>query len=238
MSREVHVRFWESAAVKSRRATQLPLYRQEEIYARSGVPLARSTMAEWVGACGVKLQPLGDGLKTLLLKRAVLHADETPMPTLRPGLKKTHRSYLWAYGTTPYDPDPIVIYDFALGRSGEHARAFLGAWRGKLVCDDFSGYKALFEGDEPAPEVGCMAHARRKFYELFSKHQSQIAGEALEYQKEQLAISARLTLICRGRGVAGTFSCGPCQLDDKGNVRSAPCYSLPSATVERLPSFW
>ena len=81
-------------------------------------------MAEWVGACGVEVQPLGDELRNLLLKRSVLHADETPMPTSRPGLKKAHRSYLWAYGTTPYDPDPIVIYDFAAGRSGEHARAF------------------------------------------------------------------------------------------------------------------
>jgi transposase len=162
-------------------ADHLPLYRQEEIYARSGVPIARSTMAEWVGACGVKLQPLVDALKALLLKRAVLHADETPMPTLRPGLKKTHRSYLWAYGTTAYDPDPIILYDFAVGRSGEHARAFLGDWRGRLVCDDFSGYKALFVGDRPSTEVGCMAHARRKFHALYANHQSQIAGEALEY---------------------------------------------------------
>ena len=159
----------------------LPLYRQEEIYGRTGVPIARSTMAEWVGACGVKLQPLGDALHKLLLKRAVLHADETPMPTLRPGLKKTHRSYLWAYGTTPYDPDPIVLYDFAVGRSGEHARAFLGDWRGKLVCDDFSGYKALFVGDGAVTEIGCMAHARRKFHELHVNHGSAIAGEALEY---------------------------------------------------------
>ena len=157
----------------------LPLYRQEEIYGRTGVPIARSTMAEWVGACGVKLQPLGDELRKLLLKRAVLHADETPMPTLRPGLKKTHRSYLWAYGTTPYDADPIVVYDFAAGRSGEHARAFLGDWRGRLVCDDFSGYKALFQGG--VVEVGCLAHARRKFHELHANHGSEIAGEALEY---------------------------------------------------------
>jgi transposase len=135
----------------------LPLYRQEEIYGRTGVPIPRSTMAEWVGACGVKLQPLGEELRNLLLKRSVLHADETPMPTLRPGLKKTHRSYLWAYGTTPYDPDPIVVYDFAAGRSGEHARAFLGDWRGKLVCDDFSGYKALFERGAVV-EIGCLAH--------------------------------------------------------------------------------
>jgi transposase len=162
-------------------AHHMPLYRQEEIYTRAGVPIPRSSMAEWVGACGVKLQPLADTLKALLLKRSVLHADETPMPTLRPGLKKTHRSYLWAYGTTVYDADPIVIYDFAVGRSGEHARSFLGAWRGKLVCDDFSGYKALFVGDRPATEVGCAAHARRKFHELYANHQSQIAQEALEY---------------------------------------------------------
>jgi transposase len=161
-------------------ADHQPLYRQEEIYGRTGVPIPRSTMAEWVGACGVKLQPLGDELRNLLLKRAVLHADETPMPTLRPGLGKTHRSYLWAYGTTPYDPDPIVVYDFAAGRSGEHARAFLGDWRGKLVCDDFSGYKALFKGDAVV-EIGCMAHARRKFHELHANHGSAIAGEALEY---------------------------------------------------------
>jgi transposase len=165
----------------SKYANHMPLYRQEEIYARSGVPIPRSTMAEWVGACGVRLQPLVDAMKSLLLKRSVLHADETPMPTLRPGLKKTHRAYLWAYGTTAYDPDPIVIYDFAVGRSGEHARAFLGQWREKLVCDDFSGYKALFQGERPATEVGCMAHARRKFHELYANHQSQIAGEALEY---------------------------------------------------------
>jgi transposase len=162
-------------------AHHMPLYRQEEIYARAGVPIPRSSMAEWVGACGVKLQPLADTLKALLLKRSVLHADETPMPTLRPGLKKTHRSYLWAYGTTAFDPDPVVIYDFAVGRSGEHARAFLGEWHGKLVCDDFSGYKALFVGDRPATEVGCTAHARRKFHELYANHQSQIAQEALEY---------------------------------------------------------
>lgn len=162
-------------------ADHCPLYRQEEIYSRSGVSIPRSTMAEWVGACGVKLAPLGDALKNLLLKRSVLHADETPMPTLRPGLKKTHRSYLWAYGTTVYDDDPIVVYDFAVGRSGEHARAFLGPWRGKLVCDDFVGYKALFEGEDPSIEIGCMAHARRRFHELYAHHQSVIAGEALTY---------------------------------------------------------
>jgi len=159
-------------------ADHAPLYRQEEIFARAGVALPRSTLAEWVGACGVKLQPLCDAMKSLLLKRSVLHADETPVPMLKPGLKRTHRSYLWAYGTTAFDPDQIVLYDFAEGRGGDHARAFLGDWKGQLVCDDYQGYDALFRGG--VTEVGCMAHARRKFHALHVNHQSEIAAEALE----------------------------------------------------------
>jgi transposase len=155
-----------------------PLYRQEEIFARAGVALPRSTLAEWVGACGVKLQPLCDAMKTLLLKRSVLHADETPVPMLKPGLKRTHRSSLWAYGTTAFDPDQIVIYDFAEGRGGDYARAFLGDWKGRLVCDDYQGYDALFRSG--VTEVGCMAHARRKFHALHVNHQSEIAAEALQ----------------------------------------------------------
>ena len=159
-------------------ADHAPLYRQEEIFARAGVALPRSTLAEWVGACGVKLQPLCDAMKSLLLKRSVLHADETPVPMLKPGLKRTHRSYLWAYGTTAFDPDQIVVYDFAEGRGGDYARAFLGDWKGQLVCDDYQGYDALFRGG--VTEVGCMAHARRKFHALHVNHQSEIAAEALE----------------------------------------------------------
>lgn len=125
-------------------ADHLPLYRQEQIFSRAGVAIPRSTLAQWVGACGVKLEPLRELMKTLLLKRSVLHADETPMPMLKPGLKQTHRSYLWAYGTTAFDTDQMVVYDFAEGRSGQHARSFLGSWKGSLVCDDYQGYDALF----------------------------------------------------------------------------------------------
>jgi len=170
----------------------LPLHRQSEIYARLGVNLATSTLAEWVGACGVKLQPLIDALKARLLKRSVMHADETPMPTLQPGLGKTHRSYLWAYGTTSYDPDPIVVYDFSAGRSGEHARAFLSGWAGHLVCDDFSGYKKLFKLPEPMTEVGCLAHARRKFADILANQKtSTLAPEALEYYGALYAVERK-----------------------------------------------
>jgi transposase len=159
----------------------LPLYRQEAIFGRAGLALPRSTLAQWVGACGVKLQPLIDAMKALLLTRAVLHADETPVPMLKPGLGRTHKAYLWSYSCSEYDELLAVIYDFAEGRSGHYARDFLRCWRGKLVCDDYSGYKALFEKGRGVTEVGCMAHARRKFHDLYKNHRSDIAGEALRH---------------------------------------------------------
>ena len=140
---------------------------------------SRSTLAQWVGACGVSLQPLVDAMKALLLTRAVLHADETPVPMLKPGLGRTHRAYLWSYSSSEYDELPMVVYDFAESRSGAHAREFLGSWSGKLVCDDYSGYKALFE--RGVIEVGCMAHARRKLHDLYANHRSDVAEEALRY---------------------------------------------------------
>jgi transposase len=156
-----------------------PLYRQESIFERAGLGIPRSTLAQWVGACGVKLQPLVDGLKAKLLTRPVLHADETPVPMLKPGLGRTHRAYLWSYSSSEYDPMAAVIYDFADSRSGAHAREFLGTWSGKLVCDDYSGYKALFE--RGVIEIGCMAHARRKLHDLYANERSDVAEEGLRY---------------------------------------------------------
>jgi transposase len=156
-----------------------PLYRQEGIFGRAGVAIPRSTLAQWVGQCGVQLQPLVDALRELMLARPVLHADETPVAMLVPGKGKTHRAYVWTYGTTAYDPLQAVVYDFAEGRAGEHARRFLTGWRGQLVCDDFKGYKALFASG--VTEVGCLAHARRKFFELWTNHKSPVAEEALQF---------------------------------------------------------
>jgi len=165
-------------------ADHLPLYRQEAIFARAGFGIARSTLAQWVGACGVQLQPLVDALRTELLKHSVLHADETPVQMLKPGAGKTHRAYLWSYCTTAYNPIRAVVFDFADSRGGQHCRAFLGlpgqgGWHGSLVCDDFSGYKACFEMG--VTEAGCLAHARRKFHELWVNHQSTIGEQALKF---------------------------------------------------------
>lgn len=159
-------------------ADHLPLYRQQGIFERAGLALPASTLAHWVGACGVQLQPLVDALKEELLAQPVLHADETPVAMLKPGNGKTHRAYLWSYCSTALNPMKAVVFDFAESRGGRHAEQFLGAWRGMLVCDDFSGYKVLFR--QGVTEAGCMAHARRKFHELWANHSSQIAGEALK----------------------------------------------------------
>ena len=99
-------------------ADHLPLYRQEGIFARAGMALARSTLAQWVGVCGVQLQPLVDALKNEILSHAVLHADETPVAMLKPGNKKTHRAYLWAYAPGAFEELKAVVYDFCESRAG------------------------------------------------------------------------------------------------------------------------
>ena len=155
----------------------LPLYRQEKIFGRAGLAIPRSTLAQWVGQTGVQLQPLVDALREVVLAQRVVHADETPVQMLAPGEKKTHRAYIWAYCTTPFSVLKAVVYDFSPSRAGEHARNFLGTWNGKLVCDDFAGYKASFELG--ITEIGCTAHARRKFFDLHVANKSQLAEQAL-----------------------------------------------------------
>jgi len=165
----------------------LPLYRQERIFERAGLAIARSTLAQWVGECGAQLQPLVDALSAELLRHDVLHADETPVAMLKPGNGKTHRAYLWSYCTTSFNPMKAVVFDFAESRGGQHVRGFLGlpgnesnpGWKGRLVCDDFSGYKACFELG--VTEVGCMAHARRKFHDLWVHHASPLGEQALKF---------------------------------------------------------
>jgi hypothetical protein len=98
---------------------------------------------------------------------------------LSPGNGKTQRAYLWTYTPGAFEDLKAVVYDFADSRAGEHARAFLGAWQGKLLCDDYTGYKALFA--QGVIELGCMAHARRKFFDLHATNKREIAQAALEY---------------------------------------------------------
>jgi hypothetical protein len=176
--------------VISKYLDHLPLYRLEQIAARAQVTLSRSTMAEWVGRIGVALQPLADRLAALLLERTVLHADETPVAQLDPGSGKTHRAYLWAYRSNVLDTGPpIMVFDYQTGRSGIHVREFLGDWQGSLMVDDYAGYKQLFTNG--VVELGCLAHGRRKFFDLNAAAPNAIAQEALARIGALYAIEAR-----------------------------------------------
>jgi transposase len=198
----------------------LPLFRQEEIYRRSGAFIARSSMAGWIGQCAAQLIPLVDAMKEHLKSQTVLHADETPVKLLMPGTGKTHQAYVWAYrssdlqtqehhrgqspphGQSQSESPPnesqsqshvgrCVIYEFADSRAGEHARQMLGDWKGTLLTDDYSGYKALFATGQ-VKEAGCWAHARRKFFEAHKLNKSEIAAEAVQRIAQLYAIEAQL----------------------------------------------
>ena len=161
----------------------LPLYRLEQIAARQQVILSRSTMSEWIGRIGFALQPLADRLAELLKQRPVLHADETPVKQLDPGAGKTKRAYLWSYRSNDLDTGPpIVVFDYQSSRSGQHARDFLQGWQGSLMVDDYGGYKKMFAGDaaHAVTELGCWAHARRKFFDLQVDGAHPRAAEALQ----------------------------------------------------------
>lgn len=157
----------------------LPLYRQQEIYARSGVHIARSSMAQWVGICGARLAPLADALRQFILEHSVIHADETPVALLAPGRGKTHRAYVWVYRTTDFVHQRAVWFDFCTSRAAEHPRRVLAGYRGTLVTDDYKGYDQIHARADIV-EAGCMAHARRRLFEAHELNGSQIAGQAVE----------------------------------------------------------
>jgi transposase len=183
----------------------LPLFRQEEIYRRSGAFIARSSMAGWVGQCAAQLMPLVAAMKQHLKLQSVIHADETPVKLLAPGSGKTHQAYVWAYRSSDLETQVLlhgqspplsntarcVIYEFATSRAGEHARAMLQGWRGTLLTDDYSGYKALFAAGQ-VKEAGCWAHARRKFFEAHKLNKSEIAAEAVQRIAQLYAIERQV----------------------------------------------
>ena len=179
----------------SKYADHLPLYRQSLIYQRSGVYLSDSTLADWVGRCGVQLGFLANRLRQMILTQPILHADETPVKVLNGyGVKdvkgKLKQGYVWAYVTPQHSPIKAVVYDFAQGRGSEYPNAFLQGFKGKLVCDGYNGYKPLF--GRGVIEVGCMAHARRKFHELHVTGQSLISIEALELFQALYAVEREI----------------------------------------------
>lgn len=162
-----------------------PLYRQSQIYARSGITLERTTLAEWAGVLHCLIDPLLGALAEYVMSAQKLHADDTPIPVLAPGTGKTKTGRLWTYvrddqpaGST--DP-PAVLFRYSPDRKGERPRQHLQRFRGILQADGYAGFQGLYDRpDEPLVEAACWAHARRKFFDIHAATDSPVALEALE----------------------------------------------------------
>jgi len=187
----------------SKYADHLPLYRQAQIYSRSGLDLHRSTLAGWVGKAAFHLRPIVEAMEKDLKSSTKLFMDETTAPVLDPGRGKTKTGYLWALarddrGWGGKDP-PGVIFNYAPGRSGKHGEDFLVGFNGILQVDGYAGYKRLARpartGGNPLVLAYCWAHARRKLFELTG---SQIARDGLRQIGELYAIEAEI----RGQSAA------------------------------------
>ena len=141
-----------------------PLYRQEQEIKRKGIHLSRQTMSNWIlKATEDYLAPVYEQLHKELLKRDVLHADETTLQVLHePGKKPQSDSYMWLYRTSGDTDKPIVLYEYQPGRGAKHPKEFLAGYKGYLHTDGYQGYHSL---PEDITVVGCWAHARRKFDE-------------------------------------------------------------------------
>lgn len=186
--------------VVSKYCDHLPLYRQSQIYARSGLELDRATLADWVGALEHLVEPLVAALGRHVLAPGKLHADDTPIPVLAPGTGKTKTGRLWTYvrddrpsGST--DP-PAVLFRYSPDRKGARPQEHLKDFRGILQADAYGGFRELYErGREPLIEAACVAHARRKFFDLHAATDSPVALEALQ----RIGALYKIEEDCRGK---------------------------------------
>ena len=173
-----------------------PLNRQRDRYAREGVDLSLSTLADQIGACTVALKPLHDLIATHVLAADRLHGDDTPVPVLAKGKTDTARAWVYVRDDRPFGgPDPpAALFRYSRNRSGDHPVEHLRGFAGILQADAFAGYNRLYEPSRspgPVTEAPCFAHARRKFYELAdiaaskrrSKHAPPISPLAMEAVK-------------------------------------------------------
>jgi transposase len=173
----------------------LPLYRQSQIFARHGVEIDRSTLANWVGGACWWLEPLQARLAEHLFASPKLFVDDTPLPVLDPGRGRTKTGRLWVYarddrpwnGTDP----PAALYFYSPDRRAERPASHLAQFTGVIQVDGYPGFERLGAGGA-IQLAACWAHARRKFYEVHQATGSPLAAEALSRIAELYAIEATI----------------------------------------------
>lgn len=177
----------------------LPLYRQCEIFARQGVDLSRALLSNWVDACCRLMAPLDEALHRYVMNCRKLHTDDTPVPVLAPGRKKTKTGRIWTYvrddrSAGSSDP-PATWFAFSPDRQGKHPQYHLRHYHGVLQADAFAGYDRLFSAERdggPLTEAACWAHARRKIHDVYITTQTTTAEEALKRIGELYAIEEEI----------------------------------------------
>jgi transposase len=179
----------------SKYCDHLPLYRQSQIFARHGVELNRSTLANWVGGAVWWLEPLQARLAEHVFASQVLFADDTPIPVLDPGRGRTKTGRLWVYARDdrPWcGPDPpAAVYLYSPDRRAERPAAHLQRFKGIVHVDGYPGFDRLAAAGH-IQLAACWAHARRKFYEVHQATGSPVAAEALKHIGELYAIEATI----------------------------------------------
>lgn len=179
----------------SKYADHLPLYRQSQIFARDGVDLERSTLADSVRGSTDLLEVLAEAIGRHVMAGAAIHADDTPVNVLAPGTGRTKTGRLWVYLRDERDwagnPHPAAFYRFTPDRKGRWPRDHLKDFTGWLHADGYAGFEDLYRGGQ-IKEVACLAHIRRKFYDIHAAQGSGIAKEALERIAELYQIEANI----------------------------------------------
>ena len=168
----------------------LPLYRQQQRWARLGYALSRSTLCDWVLQCAERLKPIVDSMiSTCLLPAHKLHTDDTPFPILSEG--KTHTGRLWVYVGKAGNAPPCTIYQYSKTRAQAVPAKFLEAYHGYLQADAYPGYDKLYTSGKII-EVACWAHARRKFTDVAKTvKEPTLANQALDFIGELYGIEKR-----------------------------------------------
>ncbi len=179
----------------SKYADHLPLYRQSQIYAREEIDLSRSTLADWVGQATALLAPLAEAIGAHVREGHSLHADDTPVNVLSPGNGKTKTGRLWAYvrDERPWGSDvpPATYYRFSMDRKGIRPAEHLEHYTGFMHADGYAGFEELYRSGG-ITEVACLAHVRRKFFDIAQATGSPIAAEAVQRIAELYAVEAEV----------------------------------------------
>jgi transposase len=181
----------------SKYCDHLPLNRQSDIYAREGVELDRSTLADWVGRAALLMSPIAEAIGDYVRAGPAVHADDTPIPVQDPGRGSTRKGRLWVVvrdeRAWASPAPPAAYYRYSVDRKGEHAQALLAPCAGFLHADAYAGFAKLYDpdpitGQVRLMEVACWAHGRREIFDEHARTKSPLARQALERIGEIFAI--------------------------------------------------